>query len=90
MPRARSYTSKFFTLSHYNPKTGKYAAGSDDFYFMTFCMVVFTGLRAWFMDHILGPLAKTWGISTKKEVTRFSEQAWLFLYASVIWPLGSV
>ena len=90
MSKARPVTSKFFTIGHYNPATGRYAAGNDDYYFITFCVVLFTGLRAGCMEHILAPLAKMWGISKRKEVTRFSEQAWLLIYYSVFWPLGWV
>ena len=87
---AQPYTSKFFTLSHYNPNTGKYAAGHDDFYFITFCIVLFTGLRAGLMEYVLAPLAKLWGISKRKEVTRFSEQGWILIYYNVFCPLGIV
>ncbi len=65
MSKARPYTSKFFTLSYYNPNTGKYAAGHDDLFFMTFCIVLFSGLRAGVMDYILAPLARMWGLSKK-------------------------
>lgn len=90
MPKARAFTSKFFTISHYNDKTGRYAIGEHDYYFIVFCMVLFTGLRAGVMEHVLAPLAKLWGISKKKEITRFSEQAWLLVYYFVFWPLGWV
>lgn len=90
MSKARPYTSKFFTLSHYNPNTGKYAAGHDDLFFMTFCIVLFSGLRAGVMDYVLAPLARMWGLSKKKEVTRFAEQGWMLIYYSVFWPLGMV
>ncbi|KAK7984633.1 hypothetical protein PG990_013399 [Apiospora arundinis] len=88
MPKARAFTSKFFTISHYNDATGRYAIGENDYYFIVFCMVLFTGLRAGVMEHVLAPLAKLWGISKKKEITRFSEQAWLLVYYFVFWPLG--
>ncbi|KAI0120661.1 TLC domain-containing protein [Xylariales sp. AK1849] len=88
MSKARPYTSKFFTLSHYNPDTGAYAAGGGDMYFMVFCVVLFTGLRAGCMEHLLAPLAKRWGISKRKDITRFSEQAWLLVYYLVFWPVG--
>ncbi|OBT81597.1 hypothetical protein VE02_09571 [Pseudogymnoascus sp. 03VT05] len=88
MSKARPYTSKFFTLSHYNQNTGKYAAGHDDLFFMTFCIVLFSGLRAGVMDYVLAPLARMWGLSKKKEVTRFAEQGWMLIYYSVFWPLG--
>lgn len=90
MPKARPYTTRFFTLSDYNPETGLYATGPGDTYFITFCVVLFTGLRAGCMEHVLAPLAKLWGISKKKDITRFAEQAWLFVYYCVIWPLGVV
>lgn len=88
LPKARPTTSKFFTLGHYNPRTNAYANGSDDFYFISFCMVLFTGLRAGVMEHVLDPIAKHWGISKRKDVTRFSEQAWMLLYYIVFWSLG--
>ncbi|KAL4971291.1 longevity assurance proteins LAG1/LAC1 [Aspergillus desertorum] len=88
LPSSRIYTSKFLWVSHYNPKTGNYAIGSNDFCFLTFCVVLFTGLRAICMKYILGPLARRWGIYKAKDITRFSEQAWLLCYYSVFWTLG--
>ncbi|KAI1500744.1 TLC domain-containing protein [Biscogniauxia marginata] len=88
LPKARPKTIKFFTLSHYNHDTGKYAAGYDDVYFMAFFVVVLTGLRAGFMEFVLASLARRWGISKAKQITRFCEQAWMLMYYSVSWPLG--
>ncbi|KAK3328653.1 TLC domain-containing protein [Cercophora scortea] len=87
-PKARPFTSKFFMLQYYNPVTEKYAAGHDDFYFMAFCIVALSGLRAGAMEYILAPLGKLWGIAKRKDVTRFSEQGWLLAYYYVFWPLG--
>jgi very-long-chain ceramide synthase len=89
-PQARPLASKFLTLSHYNPNTGKYALGPADCYFVAFSMVLIIGLRAAFMSHILGPAARWLGISKEKDVARFSEQGWTLCYYSVIWPLGIV
>ncbi|RYO86869.1 hypothetical protein DL766_001110 [Monosporascus sp. MC13-8B] len=88
IPNAPSYTSKFLTLSYYNGKTGKYTAGYDDFFFVTFLTVLLMGLRAACMEYILVPLAKRWDISTRKEAIRFSEQGWMLTYYGVLWPLG--
>ncbi|KAI1337228.1 longevity assurance proteins LAG1/LAC1 [Xylariaceae sp. FL0016] len=88
IPKARQHTLKFFTLSYYNPETEQYAIGGDDYYFVSFCVILFTGLRAGVMEHILAPLAKHWGVSKKKDITRFSEQAWLLIYYSIFWTLG--
>ncbi|KAK6956299.1 hypothetical protein Daesc_001574 [Daldinia eschscholtzii] len=90
LPKARPHTSKFFTLSYYNPESGKYAIGSNDYHFISFCIVLFTGLRAFLMEQLLAPLARQWGISKRKDITRFSEQAWMLVYYSVFWTLGTV
>lgn len=42
------------------------------------------------MEYALAPVAKYMGISKKKEITRFAEQAWLVLYCSIFWSLGFV
>ncbi|KAI2615002.1 longevity assurance proteins LAG1/LAC1 [Hypoxylon sp. NC1633] len=88
LPKARSHTSKFFTLSHYNPVSGKYTIGPNDYHFISFCIILFTGLRAGLMEHVLAPLGRQWGISKRKEITRFSEQAWMLIYYSVFWTFG--
>jgi acyl-CoA-dependent ceramide synthase len=90
MPRAREHTIKFFTLSHYNPKSGKYGLGWDDGHLILACIILFTGLRAAAMEYLLAPFAKAQGIAKRKDLTRFSEQAWLLIYCSVFWTLGMV
>ncbi|KAK7433242.1 Sphingosine N-acyltransferase lag1 [Neonectria magnoliae] len=88
IPRARIHTTKFFQLSYYNPLTGDYGIGFDDGYFIAFGIVAFTGLRAATMEYLLAPLAKLQGITKRKALTRFSEQAWLTVLYTVFWPLG--
>ncbi|KAK0707204.1 TLC domain-containing protein [Apiosordaria backusii] len=88
MPRAREHTSKFFTLSYYNPNTGKYFLGSDDSYLILFFIVLLTGLRAGIMEYVLAPFARARGVNKKKDIVRFSEQGWLLVYYSFFWPLG--
>ncbi|KAI1382667.1 longevity assurance proteins LAG1/LAC1 [Hypoxylon trugodes] len=88
VPGARHFTSKFFLLSYYNPASGKYASGHDDAYFIAFCILLFTGIRASLMQYVLGPLARHWGVSKKKDVTRFAEQGWMLMYNSVFWTTG--
>lgn len=90
MPRARDHTSKYFNLSYYNPATGNYGLGRSDGYLILFCIVLFTGLRAAAMEYVLAPFAKAQGIAKRKDITRFSEQAWLLVYYSFFWPLGVV
>lgn len=89
-PRARLYTRKFHLLSYYNPRTGKYAAGWDDFYMVLYSIVVLTGLRAAIMDYVLMPIAQAMGVARSKERVRFAEQAWLIIYDSTMWSLGIV
>ncbi|EGZ78048.1 longevity assurance proteins LAG1/LAC1 [Neurospora tetrasperma FGSC 2509] len=88
MPRARSHTGKYFTLSYYNPTTGQYGLGKDDGFLIFFCIILFTGLRAATLEYLFAPYAKSKGISKRKDITRFSEQAWLLIYYSVFWTLG--
>lgn len=90
IPKAREHTSKFFNLSYFNPQTGNYAIGTDDFYALFFFIVLFTGLRAACMEYALAPLARSRGITKRKDLTRFTEQAWLFVYYSVFWTMGAV
>lgn len=42
------------------------------------------------MEYALAPFGKYMGLRLKKEVTRFSEQAWLVLYCCAFWSLGFV
>ncbi|KAE8350000.1 TLC domain-containing protein [Aspergillus coremiiformis] len=88
VPSLRPYTSRFFRLSYYNPRTKKYASGFDDFYFMSFWTILLTGLRAGVIEYILAPLARRWGVSRRKDATRFAEQGWMVMYYNVVWPLG--
>ncbi|KAF4974969.1 hypothetical protein FZEAL_8180 [Fusarium zealandicum] len=88
IPKAREHTAKFFNLSYYNSQSGEYRIGFDDAYFITFCIVLFTGLRAAIMEYVLAPIGRLQGITNRKSLTRFSEQAWLMVYYSVFWPWG--
>jgi very-long-chain ceramide synthase len=90
MPRARVHTRRFFALSYYDSATGKYGVGWDDALFTFFFVILFTGLRAATMEYILAPLAKSQGISKRRVITRFSEQAWFVIYYSIFWTLGLV
>lgn len=89
-PRARDRTTKFFTMSYYNPETNMYGCGTDDLPYVIFWSVAFTGLRVAVMDYMLDPLARLGGIRTKKGLDRFKEQAWLIVYYTISWSLGMV
>lgn len=88
IPRARIHTHKFFHLAYHSPDTHRYGIGFDDAYLVTFCIVLFTGLRAGVIEYILAPFARLQGVTKRKVLTRFSEQAWLLVYYSVFWTLG--
>lgn len=90
IPKARPFTRPFLWLSHYNPSTGKYAVGSNDIYYVTYYLVLLTGLRDGLMNGVLGPLGRRWGISSAKDVERFAEQTWMICYYCIFWPLGVV
>ncbi|KAF3353948.1 hypothetical protein VD0004_g8442 [Verticillium dahliae] len=88
IPKAQPHTAKFFTLSYRNPATGSYKNGCDDMYFIAFCVILFTGLRAATMEYVLAPFAKTWGVRKTKDLTRFSEQSWMLVYYIIFWSMG--
>jgi very-long-chain ceramide synthase len=88
-PRARSYTRPYFDLSYFDAETRMYSAGSDDFAYVAFWFVLFTGLRALVMEFFLQPFA-SWGGLKKKQSVRFAEQGWLVLYYSIFVPAGFV
>lgn len=90
LPRSQAYTSKFFTLQYYNDRTTKYGAGFDDVYYVFLVVVLLTGMRAAAMEYVLAPYSKYMGLRKRKEVTRFSEQAWLVIYCCVFWSIGFV
>lgn len=90
LPQYRSTTTKLFKISYHKPKTDLYGKGEDDIYFVSFWIVMFTFLRATAMDYLFTPLARRGGISTKRGLIRFAEQAWLLVYYSVFWTLGMV
>ncbi|KAM0562716.1 hypothetical protein ACHAPJ_001553 [Fusarium lateritium] len=88
IPKSREHTQKFFHLSYYNSQSGQYRIGFDDAYFIAFCILLFTGLRAATMEYVLAPIGRWQGIDNRKNLTRFSEQAWLMVYYTVFWPWG--
>lgn len=90
LPRAQAHTRRFFSLSYYNPDTGRYGVGLGDLNLVFFYIVLFTGLRAATMEYVLAPFGKLAGLSKRKDLTRFSEQMWMLMYYGVFWPLGVV
>lgn len=89
-PALRPSIDKFYLVSYHSPATGRHGKGTDDAYFVFFWIVVFTFLRAAAFDYVFIPLARVGGVRSPKALVRFSEQAWLLAYYSIIWPLGMV
>ncbi|KAK8106378.1 TLC domain-containing protein [Apiospora kogelbergensis] len=88
VPAAQPYTSRFFSLSYYNPRTDKYGAGPGDLCLVATCIVLCIGIRAAIMQHVLEPLARYLGVTKDKDATRFAEQSWMLVYYSAVWPSG--
>lgn len=42
------------------------------------------------MEFFLAPFGKFYGITKRKELTRFTEQGWMIVYYSFFWTLGVV
>ncbi|KAI5791813.1 TLC domain-containing protein [Geopyxis carbonaria] len=88
-PPLRPLLQRFHTLSYYNPSTQRYGKGIDDGYLVLLWIVAFTFLRASALEYVFIPLAKRAGISTPKGLARFAEQAWVLVYYSFFWTLGT-
>lgn len=89
-PHLRPWIQKFYAISYYNAETGLYSKGLDDLYLVFFWIVLFTFLRSTVLDHVFVPVARMVGITTRKGVDRFSEQAWLVVYYGAFWGVGLV
>lgn len=89
-PSLRHRTIHYFTLSYRDPDTGLYTQGWDDLKLVSCWIIIFTALRAATMDYLLLPFAKCAGITKKKAIVRFAEQAWMLIYYCISWPLGFV
>lgn len=89
-PHLRPMLRKFYAISYYKPETGMYGKGLDDLYLVFFWIVLFTFLRSTVLDYVFVPLARMGGITTRKGVVRFSEQAWLVVYYGSFWGVGMV
>lgn len=90
VPQLQPTTRKLLEVCYYNPATGNYGKGPDDIYLVFYWIVMFTFLRATAVDYIFMPFARRGGISAKKDLVRFAEQAWLLVYYSIFWTLGMV
>jgi hypothetical protein len=65
-PSLRQRVGSFFTLQYPTGKMGEFSIGPRDVYLVAGYVVLFTGLRAAFMDYLLLPLAGLMGIRSKK------------------------
>lgn len=90
VPQLQYLTNKLLHVSYYNTASGKYGKGADDLYLVGYWIILFTFLRAMAVDYVFMPFARKRGISANKDLVRFAEQAWLFVYYSIFWTLGMV
>ncbi|KAJ5281405.1 hypothetical protein N7478_006777 [Penicillium angulare] len=86
-PSLRPYTQPFFQLSYYNQSGDYYVQGWDDVYFVISAALALTAVRAFAIEWILRPLARSVGLKRKGSV-RFAEQGWQVMYYSSVWALG--
>jgi acyl-CoA-dependent ceramide synthase len=69
-PSLRERVGAFFWLQYPTGSTGQWLQGPRDIYIVPGFVVIFTGLRAMFMDYVYLPLAGAAGIRQKKAKTR--------------------
>lgn len=83
------YTTKFFTLSYFNPTTQLFNKGSSDWPFVTTFVLIFTFLRAVLMRYVFSPVFyHSAPHPTLRTATRFAEQAWSLSYYSISFVIG--
>lgn len=83
------YTSKFFSLSHFNPSTQLYSKGSWDWAFVVTWVLFFTLIRGILMRFVFQPFFCAFAPNpTARTATRFAEQAWSASYYSVSFLVG--
>jgi very-long-chain ceramide synthase len=82
-------TSKFFFLSHFNPRTNLYNQGPSDWPFVITFILFFTLLRAILMRHVFAPLFHRLAPRpTPRAATRFAEQAWSVFFCTISFSTG--
>ena len=83
------YTTKFISLSHFNPSTQLYNKGPGDWPFVTTWVLFFTLLRAILMRFLFVPFfIRIAPHPTRRTATRFAEQAWSVSYYSISFSIG--
>jgi acyl-CoA-dependent ceramide synthase len=80
---------KLIHLSYFNPESGKYNKGLDDFYFIGFWVLIWLSLREILMKLLWNPLGSMIGLANSK-LQRFSEQGWTLVYCTIFWCMGIV
>ena len=70
-PSLRERVGAFFTLQYQTGSPGEFSTGPRDIYLVAGYVVLFTGLRAACLDHLLLPLASMLGIKQKKTKLRY-------------------
>ncbi|KTW30213.1 hypothetical protein T552_00691 [Pneumocystis carinii B80] len=83
-----SFTKKLFRLSYCDSVTQLCSKGKDDWYFVGFWVTLFTVMREFCITHIFVPFGRNHGIISTRNLNRFSEQTWSFIYYIIFWSFG--
>ncbi|KTW30991.1 uncharacterized protein T551_01543 [Pneumocystis jirovecii RU7] len=79
---SQNITQKLFYLSYCN--VTHCTKGKDDWYFVAFWIILFSFIRESAIRYIFIPFARNNGVMIKN-LNKFSEQAWCFLYYLIFW-----
>ncbi|EMR10853.1 hypothetical protein PNEG_00999 [Pneumocystis murina B123] len=85
---SQNFTKKLLKLSYCNSATQLCSKGKDDWYFVGFWVILFTLMREVCIRHIFIPFGRNHGIISTRNLNRFSEQTWSFIYYVVFWSFG--
>ncbi|CAG8554873.1 1466_t:CDS:2 [Funneliformis caledonium] len=91
-PTPRNPFSKFLFISYPVQQSPSdeilYVKGYWDIAYIFFWILVFTFIREFTMQYLLKPFALWAGVKTKRKLTRFMEQGYIFIYCSITTSVG--
>ncbi|OJJ45097.1 hypothetical protein ASPZODRAFT_70314 [Penicilliopsis zonata CBS 506.65] len=79
---------RFVFLSYKDGEDDLYGKGAWDLAFVAFYTLVLSVTRELVMQEILLPLARTWGLRSRRKQQRFMEQAYTVVYFGILGPVG--
>jgi hypothetical protein len=72
----------------YGPDEPLYRSSMDDAYYVAFCIIGLTALRAVLFELLLKPLGKLFHMQDEMDIHKFAENGWQSIYYGTAWATG--